>query len=125
MVLSSHILRDVEETCSSVVMLARGKVVRQGAISELKKAVANLFEVRIKGEGEEQERFAFAIRDLGASWKPLDDGLMEVTLTNGLGSEAVFRAAQEAQVQVRHLTRRIPSLEQIFARAVGLDPEPE
>ena len=120
-VLSSHILRDVEETCTSVVMLAKGKVVREGSIAELKKAVSNLFEVRVKGEEEERDRFATAIRDQGAEWKPMDDGFIEVTLSNGLGSEAVFRAASNARVQIRHLSKRVPSLEDIFARAVGLD----
>jgi ABC-2 type transport system ATP-binding protein len=120
-VLSSHILRDVEETCTSVVMLARGKVVKQGSIAELKKAVSNLYEVRVKGEAEERDRFASAVIDQGATWKPMDDGLLEVTLNNGTGSEAVFQAASNAEVQIRHLRRRVPSLEEIFARAVGLD----
>ncbi len=120
-VLSSHILRDVEETCTSVVMLSKGKVVRQGPIAELKKAVENLFEVRLKGETEERDRFAAAVAGQGATWKPMNDGLLEVALHNGLGSEAVFRAANEAGVQIRHLKRRVPTLEEIFARAVGLD----
>jgi len=40
---------------------------------------------------------------------------------NGSGSETVFRAALEAGVQVRHLARRTPTLEDIFARAVGAE----
>ena len=104
-----------------MVMMAKGKVVRQGSIAELKKAVANLFEVRIKGEAEERDRFSAAVQEQGATWKPMDDGLMEVTLNNGMGSDAVFKAAISAKVQVRHLSKRVPSLEDIFARAVGLD----
>lgn len=123
-ILSSHILRDVEETCTSVVMLARGRVVKEGSIAELKKAVADLYEVRVKGDAEERDRFKLAVEGQGAQFRPMEDGLMEVTLTNGLGSEAVFRAASKAEVQVRHLARRVPSLEEIFARAVGLDREP-
>jgi ABC-2 type transport system ATP-binding protein len=120
-VLSSHILRDVEETCKSVVMLAKGKVARQGSIAELRKAVADLYEVRVKGENEERDRFAAAVKDGGAEFRNMEDGLLEVTLSNGLGSESLFRAAKAADVQIRHLTRRIPSLEEIFARAVGLE----
>ncbi len=117
-VLSTHILRDVEETCSSVVMLAKGKVVRQGSIASLKKAVPNLYEVRVKGENEP---FTEAVATQGATWRPLEDGLIEISLLNGLGSEALFRAAAESKTQIRHMARRIPSLEEIFARAVGAD----
>jgi ABC-2 type transport system ATP-binding protein len=117
-VLSTHILRDVEETCASVVMLAKGKVVREGSIAALKKAVPNLYEVRVKGENES---FTEAVTTQGATWHPLEDGLIEVSLLNGLGSEALFRAAAESNTQIRHMARRIPSLEEIFARAVGAD----
>jgi len=51
-ILSSHLLKDVEETCSAVVMLAKGKVVRQGSIADLKKAAPDLYEVRLKGDSE-------------------------------------------------------------------------
>jgi ABC-2 type transport system ATP-binding protein len=117
-VLSTHILKDVEESCKSVVMLAKGKVVREGSIAELKEAIPNLYEVRVKGESDP---FTAAVAATGASWKPMNDGLIEVTISNGLGSEAIFRAAAESGSQVRHLARRIPSLEEIFALAVGAD----
>jgi len=117
-VLSSHILRDVEEACSSVVMLSKGKVVRQGSIAELMKAVPDLYEVRLKGDSDP---FTEAVVAAGASWKPLQDGLIEVSLLNGHGSEAIFRAASVSGSQVRHLSRRFPSLEDVFARAVGVE----
>jgi len=117
-VLSSHILRDVEEACSSVVMLSKGKVVKQGSIADLKKAVPDLYEVRVKGDSDP---FVKAVADAGASWKPLQDGLIEVSLMNGHGSETIFRAASDSKTQVRHLSRRFPSLEDVFARAVGAE----
>jgi len=117
-ILSSHLLKDVEETCSAVVMLAKGKVVRQGSIADLKKAALDLFEVRVKGD---PESFTRAIEARGAKWKPMNDGLMEISLLNGGGSETVFRAAADSGVQIRHLTRRAPTLEDVFARAVGAE----
>jgi len=117
-ILSSHLLKDVEETCSSVVMLAKGKVVRQGTIAELKKAAPDLYEVRVKGD---PEPFTQAVESHGAKWKPMNDGLIEVSLLNGAGSESLFRAAADSGVQIRHLTRRAPTLEDVFARAVGAE----
>ena len=115
-VLSSHLLRDVEETCRSVVMLSHGKVVSQGSIEALKGASGELYEVRLKGN---QEDFLRAMTSNGCTATPAQDGMLDVALHDGMGSETIFAAAKTAQVQVRHLVRKQPTLEDVFARAVG------
>ena len=116
-VLSSHLLRDVEETCDSVVMLSHGKVVSQGSIEALKGVSGELFELRLKGD---QAGFMKALEARGCTATPTQDGtMMDVTMGDGLGSEAVFHAAKESSTQVRHLVRKQPTLEDVFARAVG------
>jgi len=115
-ILSSHLLRDVEETCESVVMLSHGKVVGQGTIEALKGAAGELFEIRLKGE---TEPFLAALAAAGCSAAPTPDGLLDVTLHDGLGSDTIFEAARTAKAQVRHLVRKQPTLEDVFARAVG------
>ncbi len=47
--ISSHILPDIELTCKYVVILNKGKLAAQGDISELKE-IRYLYEVRVKGE---------------------------------------------------------------------------
>jgi hypothetical protein len=42
-----------------------------------------------------------------------------VALRDGTGSDVIFEAARRAGVQVRHLVRKQPTLEDVFARAVG------
>ncbi len=115
-VLSSHLLRDVEETCESVVMLSHGRVVSQGSIEDLKGAAGELFELRLKGDHEE---FRKVLASRGYSAVTTQDGMLEVTLHDGLGSEAIFAAAQASRMQIRHLVRKVPTLEDVFARAVG------
>src|SRR4051794_37711131 len=44
----SHILPDVESVCDYVIVLGRGKLLAQGAISELKQLHEQMFEVRLK-----------------------------------------------------------------------------
>jgi len=118
-ILSSHLLRDVEETCRSVVMLSRGKVVGQGSIEALKGAAGELFEVRLKGGPEEQKEFLRWLTERGCSAAPAQDGLLDVVLHDGMGSDVIFAAALGSRVQVRHLVRKQPTLEDVFARAVG------
>src|SRR6185436_17825523 len=49
-ILSSHLLPDVETTCERVVVLDKGRVVTQGPIRALKEDTGVVFEVRIKGD---------------------------------------------------------------------------
>ena len=118
-ILSSHLLRDVEETCESVVMLSHGKLVGQGTIQALKGASGELFEVRLKASQQQHDMFAAALAARGCSAAPAQDGMLDVSLVDGLGSEMVFSAAQSVGAQVRHLVRKQPTLEDVFARAVG------
>jgi ABC-2 type transport system ATP-binding protein len=115
-VLSSHLLRDVEETCSSVVMLSHGRVVGQGTIEDLKGAAGELYEVRVKGD---REPFIRAVTGRGCTATPTEEGLVEVAVRDGMGSEVIFEAATLAGTQVRHLVPKQPTLEDVFARAVG------
>jgi len=118
-VLSSHLLRDVEETCNSVVMLSHGKLVGQGTIAALKEASGELYEVRLKGEAALQEEFIKLMASQGCRATASSDGLLEVALPGGRDSAVLFAASRQAGVQIRHLVPKQPTLEDVFARAVG------
>ena len=49
LILSSHLLPDVEYTCDDVVVMDKGQVVAQGPIAQLKGPGGRVFELRIKG----------------------------------------------------------------------------
>src|ERR687887_1339127 len=50
LILSSHLLPDVEYTCDDVVVMDKGQVVAQGPIAELKGPAGRVFELRVKGD---------------------------------------------------------------------------
>ena len=50
LILSSHLLPDVEFTCDHVIVMDKGQVVAQGPIEELKGPAGRVFELRIKGD---------------------------------------------------------------------------
>ena len=50
LILSSHLLPDVEYTCDHVVVLDKGAVATQGPISALKGTAGRVFELRVKGD---------------------------------------------------------------------------
>ena len=50
LILSSHLLPDVEFTCDDVIVMDKGRVAAQGPIEELKGPAGRVFELRIKGD---------------------------------------------------------------------------
>ena len=116
LILSSHLLPDVEFTCEYVVVMHQGQVVEQGPIKELKTPRGSLFELRIKGD---RAAFADVLKREGMTCHISDEDLMRVFVPDDQGSRAVFSVAAREGVQVRHLRPSVPTLEDVFAHAVG------
>jgi len=112
--LSSHLLPDVEHVCDTVVMLREGRVARCGSIRELTSEAFGVYEVLARGD---RERFFAALRTQGA--KPEErDGAILVRLPLGTGTEGIFSAARSAGAQVRGLRPLRRTLEHVFLDAV-------
>jgi ABC-2 type transport system ATP-binding protein len=116
--ISSHILSDIESVCSEVVILNKGRLAAQGKLSELREINYRLYEIRIKGESE---RFVSRMREIGCRVEETEDKLLRVRVPAELDIREIFRLAEEEKCQVRHFVRSQTSLEDLFARAVGVD----
>jgi len=116
LIVSSHLLPDVESTCDHVVVLNRGAVVAEGSIRTLKGPERQAYEIRVKGD---REGFVGALRDAGVAWHETEDDTMRVLVADGRGAQWLFALAADHGVQVRHLRASLPTLEDVFARALG------
>jgi len=115
LVLCSHLLRDVERVCSSVVVLNQGRVAAAGELATLTGARRFAFDVRVKGAAA---AFLTDLKDAGCEWREGEDGY-RVFLGDDVGPELLFRTARECGVQIRHLRPAAESLEDVFLRALG------
>jgi ABC-2 type transport system ATP-binding protein len=118
LILSSHLLPDVEYTCDHVVVLDKGRVAASGPIATLKGPSGRVFELRIKGD---LPAFLHVLRERGLEYHATDEDVMRVFVPDGLGPRDLFALAAAHRVQVRHLRPSVPTLEDVFARAVGED----
>jgi len=115
--ISSHILPDIELTCSYVVILNKGKLAAQGEISKLKE-IRDLYEIKIKGEAE---GFIQKLRNIKCRVEKMEEGLLKVYLPPDQDKQEIFRIAAEKNVQMRHFVKSESSLEDLFAKVVGVD----
>jgi ABC-2 type transport system ATP-binding protein len=116
LILSSHLLPDVEYTCDHVVVMDKGQVATAGPIDSLKGHGGRVFEVRVKGE---RDAFVNALRAADLECHTSEEDLMRVFVPDDRDARFLFRIAAEQHVQVRHLRASVPTLEDVFARAVG------
>jgi ABC-2 type transport system ATP-binding protein len=116
LILSSHLLPDVEFTCDRVVVMDKGRVVAEGPIEELKGPSGRVFEVRAKAD---TERLIECFKAAGMECHATDEDVMRVFVPEGLTSQDLFRVAARERIQMRHVRPSVPTLEDVFARAVG------
>ncbi len=113
--LSTHILHDVESVCDHVVILHQGRLVAQDDLAKLTSAKEAAYDLRVKGD---RALFLAALREEGIEGKASGDE-EEVRLLHGDGTEAILRAAVKSGIQIRRLARAQNSLEALFTRLVG------
>ena len=116
LILSSHLLPDVEYTCDHVVVMDKGQVATHGPIEALKGHGGRVFEVRVKGD---IDGFVDTLHAAGLECHATDEDIMRVFVPDGRGAQFLFQLASQHGVQVRHLRPSVPTLEDVFARAVG------
>lgn len=131
MILSSHILPEIEKTCDRIVIMARGKIRADGSVQSLREQAGAqgryVVEVR-KNETSNTLKESFAkLKGVNSvSVTTPDEGWMRYTLAAGHQAgdlrESIGDAVQNADVPVREISRESSTIEQLFVKiASGAD----
>jgi len=119
LILSSHLLPDVEYTCDHVVVLDRGSIATSGPIEALKQPRGRVYELRVKTPDGDLEEFLLQLKTAGLDCHATDEDVMRVFVPGDGGARRLFQLAAAGRAQVRHLRPSVPTLEDVFAHAVG------
>lgn len=114
--LSSHLLPDVEGVCSDAVVIDKGRTLAAGKIEELKRHAESVFECRIKGD---RTRYVQRLAAAGCRCVDGEDGIIKIQMPDTQGSRLLLQIARDLQVQIRHLIPLKQSLEDVFLQVIG------
>jgi len=114
-VLSSHLLRDVEECCEEILVLKQGRIAVYCNLEEERKANRKFLELETRGDNDS---FAAGVAGLGCEYALTGDQRIKLVLQPGVEIRDLYRIAGEKQVQIRRLNFKRDSLEDIFLKAM-------
>jgi len=115
-ILSSHLLPDVAHVCSRIIVIGRGRVLRDGHIDELTSRREGMYEIRVH---DKRDAVVGALEEQGCACRQQQDGTMLVTAKNGMTAQDFFAIAQAQGTQLRHFTPVRHRLEEAFLEALG------
>jgi len=115
-VISTHLLPDVQRICDHVVIVNEGRVVRSGTLDSLTGTREGWIEIRVHSRGPE---FAQAIEKAGCSVRVGLDGTLKVSNPARMDSNVFFQIAGEVGTHIRHFKAVRQSLEESFLEAIG------
>ncbi|MEV7968643.1 ATP-binding cassette domain-containing protein, partial [Sphaerisporangium sp. NPDC088356] len=109
---SSHVLAEVEQTVDDIVIIARGRMIRQGTLAELTSGGDR----GVRVAGAEVERLRPRLEEAGGVIESPASGVL---LVRGVPPETVGQAALDEQVVLSELVRQRSDLEQVFLELTG------
>lgn len=114
-VLSSHLLLDVEECCDEILILRDGQIAVYCNLEEERKSNRKFLMLETRGD---QQRFVEALAKLGCEYAITNASRLKVVLQDGVEVRDLYRLAAQEQVQLRRLSYKRDSLEDIFLKAM-------
>jgi len=113
--LSSHLLRDVESVCDEVLILKEGRIAASCDLEAERRANRSFVEVELQ---KPDEAFAHALTELGCELAVAEGSRYKLVLPGDRNVRDIYTVADDLGVGIRHLDLKRDSLQDIFLRAM-------
>jgi ABC-2 type transport system ATP-binding protein len=120
LLISSHLLPDIDETCDEVLILKDGRIAALSNIEEERRSHQNFIELETVGPTDE---FCDTLRGLGCECASFAAGRIKLVMPGRMEPHDLYVMANQNGLQIRRIRRRRDSLEDIFMRAMEIDPD--
>ncbi len=111
---SSHLLSEVQQTVDRVIIISKGSLVYQGALDDLEKGT------RVVVDAPDRPRLATALAKAGFTVDEMAEGLA----VSGRAPIEIGQVALDAGIPLSRLTAELAGLENVFLELVGEGVQP-
>lgn len=115
LLISSHLLRDIDETCDEVLILKDGKIAAICDLEEERRSNRKFIEMETLGGSKD---FTDAVQALGCECASFGNGRLKVVMPEAVEIRDLYTIAAQQSVQIRRMDHRRDSLEDIFLNAM-------
>ena len=116
MIISSHILTDIEATCRDIIIMNKGRVVSTKKGREKPEPASRIYDIKLQGDVTKlQQHLVDGILTRG------EKGLYKLELPVDFSVSSLFKTAYEQKIQIRHFRQRQKTLEDTFVNAISED----
>jgi ABC-2 type transport system ATP-binding protein len=115
LLISSHLLRDIDETCDEVLILKSGRIAAICNLEAERRANRRFVELETVAAGEQ---FGTAVRELGCECAAFPGGRWKLVMPETAEIRDLYKIAAAQNVQIRRMNYRRDSLEDIFLTAM-------
>jgi ABC-2 type transport system ATP-binding protein len=116
--ISSHLISEIEQICDYVVMIRAGRLVHQGSVAELRASQQAEFLLTPEHDTD-RDRLARILQQGGCTVTPQDEGGSLLVAAPGVGAAGLNRLAAQNGITLRQLAERTRSLERAFFALTG------
>ncbi len=115
LLVSSHLLRDVEETCDEVLILKAGRVAGICNLDEERRSNRKFLEMETVGP---IDAFVASMQEMGCECATYSNGRIKLVMPENVEIRDMYAIAAQRSVQIRRMNHRRDSLEDIFLSAM-------
>ncbi len=116
--LSSHLLRDVEVVCDEVLILKQGRIAACCDLEAERRANRSFVELELL---EPDGAFSEALAELGCELAVIDERRLKIVMPSGIEVRDLYATADKTGVSFRRMDHKRDSLQDIFLRAMEAD----
>lgn len=113
--LCSHLLRDVEETCEDVLILKQGRIVHYANLARERSVNQRFVEIETS---DDHAGLAEALTEIGCTCTTHGSGRLKMVLPEDFDLREIYRVAAKRDLPLRRLSYRRDTLEDIFLKAM-------
>jgi len=113
--LCSHLLRDVEETCEEVLILKQGRIVHYANLARERSVNQRFVEIETS---EDHAGLVEALTEIGCTCTTHGSGRLKMVLPEDFDLREIYREAAKRDLPLRRLNYRRDTLEDIFLTAM-------